>query len=191
MAILQNLQEEDVEWRAAWMIPNEILYRCGDFDWVPFLEIWGAVVYALFLVLRQYRSRQFIPVTQRLAQCEFSYKGDNYKKKVCEISNACNQTRRMKILAVNLLTTPEYSWCSELGRKIKQLEEEKMHLGLDVDIHKLEAEKLRKGKKKAEEIWTNYLREVMNSGKSSSIVLKARLEKETTLWAKLWLKYEK
>ncbi|MBA0786273.1 hypothetical protein Gotri_027187, partial [Gossypium trilobum] len=43
MAILQNLQEEDVEWRAAWMIPNEILYRCGDFDWVPLLEIWGAV----------------------------------------------------------------------------------------------------------------------------------------------------
>ncbi|MFQ6631170.1 hypothetical protein Gotur_008875, partial [Gossypium turneri] len=33
MVILQNLQEEDVEWRAAWMIPNEILYRCGDFDW--------------------------------------------------------------------------------------------------------------------------------------------------------------
>ncbi|MBA0731554.1 hypothetical protein Golax_025354 [Gossypium laxum] len=27
----------------------------------------------------------------------------------------------------------------------------KMHLGLDVDIHKLEAEKLRKGKNKAEE----------------------------------------
>ncbi|MBA0638324.1 hypothetical protein Godav_029043, partial [Gossypium davidsonii] len=33
MMILQNLQEEDVEWRAPWMIPNEILYRCGDFDW--------------------------------------------------------------------------------------------------------------------------------------------------------------
>ncbi|MBA0633845.1 hypothetical protein Godav_025189, partial [Gossypium davidsonii] len=27
MMILQNLQEEDVEWRAPWMIPNEILYR--------------------------------------------------------------------------------------------------------------------------------------------------------------------
>ncbi|MBA0805263.1 hypothetical protein Gohar_004789 [Gossypium harknessii] len=40
---------------------------------------------------------------------------------------------------------------SELGKKIKQLEEEKMHLGLDVDIHKLEAEKLRKGKNKAKE----------------------------------------
>ncbi|MBA0729578.1 hypothetical protein Golax_023275 [Gossypium laxum] len=37
MVILQNLQEEDVEWRAPWMIPNKILYRCGEFDWVPLL----------------------------------------------------------------------------------------------------------------------------------------------------------
>ncbi|MBA0738314.1 hypothetical protein Gogos_011693 [Gossypium gossypioides] len=40
---------------------------------------------------------------------------------------------------------------SELGKKIEQLEEEKMRLGLDVDIHKLKAEKLRKWKNKAEE----------------------------------------
>ncbi|MBA0574164.1 hypothetical protein Golob_001396 [Gossypium lobatum] len=37
--ILQNLQEEDVEWRAHWMIPNEILYQSEDFDWVPLLKI--------------------------------------------------------------------------------------------------------------------------------------------------------
>ncbi|XP_017640064.1 uncharacterized protein LOC108481444 [Gossypium arboreum] len=40
---------------------------------------------------------------------------------------------------------------SKLGKKIEQLEEEKMKLGLDADIHKLEVEKLRKGKNKAEE----------------------------------------
>ncbi|MBA0765823.1 hypothetical protein Gotri_014949, partial [Gossypium trilobum] len=39
------------------------------------------------LVLRQYRSRQFISAMQGLAQCEFAYNGDNYKKKVHEISN--------------------------------------------------------------------------------------------------------
>ncbi|MBA0636620.1 hypothetical protein Godav_029328 [Gossypium davidsonii] len=38
----------------------------------------------------------------------------------------------------------------ELGKKIEQLEEEKMQLGLDVDIQKLEADKLRKRKNKAE-----------------------------------------
>ncbi|MBA0785108.1 hypothetical protein Gotri_025297, partial [Gossypium trilobum] len=57
MTILQNLQEEDIEWRAYWLLPNEILYRCSDFDWVPLLGIWGAVRYAPLLVLRQYRSR--------------------------------------------------------------------------------------------------------------------------------------
>ncbi|MBA0673205.1 hypothetical protein Goklo_025225 [Gossypium klotzschianum] len=99
----------------------------------------------------------------------------------------------MKILTVNPMTTPEYSWCwgrrindnipvssqedvrpieeylqvipseleiikqdfkkrsSELGKKIEQLKEEKIRLGLEVDIHKLEVEKLRKGKNKAEE----------------------------------------
>ncbi|PPD98471.1 hypothetical protein GOBAR_DD04511 [Gossypium barbadense] len=39
LVILQNLQEEDVECRAPWMIPSEILYRCGEFNWVPLLRI--------------------------------------------------------------------------------------------------------------------------------------------------------
>ncbi|MBA0879907.1 hypothetical protein Goshw_017991 [Gossypium schwendimanii] len=76
MAIFQNLQEEDIEWRAPWLLPDEILYRCRDFDWVPLIRIWGAVGYAPLLVLRQYRSRQFVPATQGLGECEFSYRGD-------------------------------------------------------------------------------------------------------------------
>ncbi|MFQ6650266.1 hypothetical protein Gotur_022239 [Gossypium turneri] len=57
IALLQNLQVEDVEWKAPWLIPDEIVYRCGSFDWVPQLGIWGAIGYAPLLVLRQYRSR--------------------------------------------------------------------------------------------------------------------------------------
>ncbi|MFQ6629204.1 hypothetical protein Gotur_006989 [Gossypium turneri] len=49
MVILQNLQKEDVEWKAPWMVPDEILYRYGDFDWVPLLGIWGAVGYTPLL----------------------------------------------------------------------------------------------------------------------------------------------
>ncbi|MBA0881041.1 hypothetical protein Goshw_024650 [Gossypium schwendimanii] len=40
---------------------------------------------------------------------------------------------------------------AELEKKIEQMEEEKMNLKLDVDVQKLEAGKLRKGKNKAEE----------------------------------------
>ncbi|KAL1143854.1 hypothetical protein V6Z11_A11G188900 [Gossypium hirsutum] len=110
ITILQNLRAEDVEWRAPWLIPNEILYRCGDFDWVSLAGIWGAVGYAPLMMLRQYRSRQFISVTQVLAQCEFPYKDNNYKKRVREISDAWNQTRRMKGFTAGLMTTPEYEW---------------------------------------------------------------------------------
>ncbi|MBA0788911.1 hypothetical protein Gotri_027960 [Gossypium trilobum] len=39
MVILQNLQDEDVEWRAPWMVLDEILYRCENFGWVPLLGI--------------------------------------------------------------------------------------------------------------------------------------------------------
>ncbi|MFQ6665838.1 hypothetical protein Gotur_032420, partial [Gossypium turneri] len=109
MAIFQNLQEKDIEWRAPWLLLDEILYQCGDFDWVPLLGIWGAIGYAPLLVLRQYRSRQFLPVTQGLTECEFSYRGDGYKKKIREMASAWNQTRRMKGLAIGPMTTSEYS----------------------------------------------------------------------------------
>ncbi|MBA0696728.1 hypothetical protein Goari_003255, partial [Gossypium aridum] len=92
------------------MILDEILYRCKDFNWVPLIEIWGVVGYAPLLVLRQYRSMQFIPIMQRLDQCEFPYKCDNYKKKIREISNAWNQTHKMKRFFTNPMMTPEYDW---------------------------------------------------------------------------------
>ncbi|MBA0862206.1 hypothetical protein Goshw_005786 [Gossypium schwendimanii] len=32
-----------------WLLLDEILYRCGDFDWVPLLGIWGVIGYAPLL----------------------------------------------------------------------------------------------------------------------------------------------
>ncbi|KAG8481635.1 hypothetical protein CXB51_026447 [Gossypium anomalum] len=116
IALLQNLQSKDVEWRAPWMIPGEILYHCGSFDWVPLLEIWGAIGYAPLLVLRQYGLRQFVPATHGLTQSEFAYRGADYKKRVGEISSAWNKTSRLKGVAIGPVTTPEYvEW---RGRRI-------------------------------------------------------------------------
>ncbi|MBA0844747.1 hypothetical protein Goarm_022300, partial [Gossypium armourianum] len=109
MAILQNLKDEDVEWKAPWIVPDEILYLCGDFDWVPLLRIWGAIGYASFLVLKQYRSRQFIPTTQGLAQSKFSYKDDGYKRKIREVTKAWKQIHRMKKLVVGPMVTSKYN----------------------------------------------------------------------------------
>ncbi|MBA0725267.1 hypothetical protein Golax_021864 [Gossypium laxum] len=115
------------------------------------------------------------------------------------MSNAWNQTCRMKRFTIESMTTPKfYGWWnkrvndnipgssqegvrpmeeylqvapseieiikhdfekrnSELGKKIEQLEEEKMHLRLDVDGQKLETKKLRKWKNKAEEDFEDRL----------------------------------
>ncbi|MBA0637280.1 hypothetical protein Godav_005160, partial [Gossypium davidsonii] len=98
-------------------------------------------------------------------------KSDNYKKKVWKISNAWNQTRRMKRFAAGPMTTPEYYWwwgkrvndnistlSQENTRPIKkhlqvipsQLEIimqdfEKMSLELGRKIEQLEEEKMRLG----------------------------------------------
>ncbi|KAH1114276.1 hypothetical protein J1N35_007654, partial [Gossypium stocksii] len=64
-------------------------------------------------LLQNFQKDDFIPATYGLAQCEFSYKGDHYKKLVKEISSACNQTCHMKIVDVCPVTTPEYTgWWS-------------------------------------------------------------------------------
>ncbi|KAG8472582.1 hypothetical protein CXB51_034382 [Gossypium anomalum] len=116
IALLQNLQLKDVEWRAPWMFPGEILYRCGSFDWVPLLGIWGAIGYAPLLVLRQFSLRQFVPATHGLTQSVFAYRGVDYKKRVGEISSAWNKTCRLKGVAIGPATTPEYvEW---RGRRI-------------------------------------------------------------------------
>ncbi|MBA0614956.1 hypothetical protein Godav_015165 [Gossypium davidsonii] len=127
MAILQNLQEKDVEWRAPWMIPIEILYRCGDFDWIPLLKIWGAIGYVPLLVLRQYRSRQFIPATQGLAQCKFSYKGDNYKKKgkIGELEEELQNCE----LRVELFERGNEQWQEQLHRSQGQIRERDYIIG--------------------------------------------------------------
>ncbi|XP_040937951.1 uncharacterized protein [Gossypium hirsutum] len=108
IALLQNLQSKDVKWRAPWMIPGEVLYRCGSFNWVPLLGILGAIGYAPLLVLRQFGLRQFVPATHGLTQSEFAYREADYKKRVGEISNAWNKTCRLKGVTISPATTSEY-----------------------------------------------------------------------------------
>ncbi|KAG8482874.1 hypothetical protein CXB51_024464 [Gossypium anomalum] len=157
IAILQNLQVEVVEWRAPWMIPDEILYRCGDFDWVPLLRIWGAIGYAPLLVLRQYRSRQMKRLIAGLMTTpEYDWWwskriNENIPMRSQENTRPIEEHLQVIPSELGIIKQDFEKRSPELEKKIEQLEKEKMRLGLDVDIHKLEAENLRKGKNKAEE----------------------------------------
>ncbi|MFQ6663937.1 hypothetical protein Gotur_031237 [Gossypium turneri] len=70
MAIFQNLQEDDVEWKARWMVPDEILYRCGDFYWIPLLGIWGAVRYTPLLIIKRDFEKRSLEWGKKIEQLE-------------------------------------------------------------------------------------------------------------------------
>ncbi|MBA0672061.1 hypothetical protein Goklo_029498 [Gossypium klotzschianum] len=129
-------------------------------------EKWmGTIGYAPLLVLRQYRSRQFVPATQGLAKCEFSYRGDDYKRRVREIVSAWNQTHRMKGLAVGLMTTLEYNeWWLEADklRKGKNKAEEEVD-SLKTDYKKLHLSMRTAGLEKTSEQWREEIREEKTS----------------------------
>ncbi|KAG8500395.1 hypothetical protein CXB51_004468 [Gossypium anomalum] len=156
--ILQNLREEDVMWKAPWLVPSEVLYRCDSFDWVPLPGIWRVVGYTPLLILRQYRARQFIPATQGLAQSDFSYKRDHYKKKMGEIFEAWKKPFCMKILTEGSTSTFEYKgWFSRrindnvptpILRVARSLEES---LRVILSELEMEVEKVKKEKRKIEE----------------------------------------
>ncbi|MBA0645510.1 hypothetical protein Goklo_013605, partial [Gossypium klotzschianum] len=115
MAILQSLKDEDVEWKAPWMVPNEILYRCGDFDWVPLLGIWGAVVYAPLLRIN-----------------------DNIPRPSQESVRLMKEYLQVVPSEIEIIKQDFEKRNSELGKKIEKLKEEKMHLRLDIDVQRLE-----------------------------------------------------
>ncbi|KAG8498022.1 hypothetical protein CXB51_007059 [Gossypium anomalum] len=87
VSVFQNLRAEDITWRAPWIRPSVLLYKCGGQDWVPLLGLWGGVGYAPLLVQRQFSSRQFIPATGGLAQFEFAFAGEGYMREseICKV----------------------------------------------------------------------------------------------------------
>ncbi|MBA0788289.1 hypothetical protein Gotri_027399 [Gossypium trilobum] len=148
MAILYNLQEEDIEWRAPWLLPDEILYRCGDYDWVPLLGIWGAVGY---VPLRMKRLVVGPMTTPEYNEWWVRRINDSTPKS----SQGNNQSIEEHLLVVpselEIIRQDFERRNADLEKKIEQMEEEKMNLKLDMNVQKLETEKLRKRKNKGEE----------------------------------------
>ncbi|KAG8496208.1 hypothetical protein CXB51_009166 [Gossypium anomalum] len=108
VSVFQNLRAEDITWRAPWIRPSILLYKCGSQDWVPLLRLWGGVGYAPLLVQRQFSSRQFIPATGGLAQFEFAFAGEGYMKRVRDIAKSWNEIHFMELALYADTLTQDY-----------------------------------------------------------------------------------
>ncbi|KAL4376261.1 hypothetical protein GQ457_02G038780 [Hibiscus cannabinus] len=115
IAILRNLRDEDVKWYVSWLPRLDILYKCGEYDWVPLSGIWGGTGYAPLMVQRQYGSVQFIPVTAGLDLADFSYKVEFWAQ-VKKIQKAWNQPRRVETVKARPMFTIDYeAWRTRRG----------------------------------------------------------------------------
>ena len=47
---LKNLASADITWRAPWFVPKPFPYQCGQLLFMPLLDLWGTIGYALLLV---------------------------------------------------------------------------------------------------------------------------------------------
>ncbi|KAG8474138.1 hypothetical protein CXB51_033682 [Gossypium anomalum] len=108
VSVFQNLRAEDIMWRAPWIRPSVLLYKCGGQDWVPLLGLWGGVGYAPLLVQRQISSRQFIPATGGLAQFEFAFAGEGYMKRVRDIAKSWKEIHFMELALYADTLTQDY-----------------------------------------------------------------------------------
>ncbi|MBA0703144.1 hypothetical protein Goari_027373 [Gossypium aridum] len=101
-------------------------------------EKWMAILQNL--QDEDYRLRQFIQATHGLAQCEFSYKGDNYKKKVRDHQIKSQGTRVGKVASTvrnhnsTLELKASLNKIEELKRKIEKLKTALQNCELRVEL---------------------------------------------------------
>ncbi|MBA0673379.1 hypothetical protein Goklo_024501 [Gossypium klotzschianum] len=76
---------------------------------------------------------------------------DNIPKSSQENSQSIEEYLRVVLSELEIIRQDFERRNEDLEKKIEQMEEEKMNLRLDMDVQKLETEKLNKGKNKAEE----------------------------------------
>ncbi|MFQ6670816.1 hypothetical protein Gotur_035574 [Gossypium turneri] len=74
-------------------------------------QYWGGVGYAPLMVQRQFASRQFVPVTDGLAQSEFAFTGEGYMKKVRDTANSWRKIYLLELaLYANTITQDYDIW---------------------------------------------------------------------------------
>ncbi|KAG8502349.1 hypothetical protein CXB51_000294 [Gossypium anomalum] len=154
MEILRNLKEGDIEWRAFWMVPDEILYRCGNLIGCRCAH-YKKKVRELSDAWKQTHWMKRLAVgsmvTPEYDGCFKKRFNDNVPGPSLESARPMEEQLRVAPLELEIIKQDFEKKSSELGKKIEQLEEEKMHLRLDADVQRSEAKKWKKGKTKAKE----------------------------------------
>ncbi|MBA0717453.1 hypothetical protein Golax_005275 [Gossypium laxum] len=138
--VIFSLQEENIKWIAPWLLPDEILYRCGDFDWVPLVGIWGAIGYAPLLEDSQSIEEHLRVVHSKLEiiRQDFERRNAELEKKIEQMEEEkMNLRLDMDVQKLDLKTDYKKLHLSmrtaELGKTSKQWHQEIQEEKIKVD----------------------------------------------------------
>ncbi|KAG8474088.1 hypothetical protein CXB51_033580 [Gossypium anomalum] len=171
----KNLREEDVMWKAPWLVPSEVLYRCGNFDWglaQSDLSYKGDHYKKRMREIAEAWKKPFsMKILTEGSTSTLEYKGwfsrrsnDNVPRLILGIARSLEESLRVIPLELEVMKQEFERKNSELEKRMKKLEEEKMYLSLDVDIQKMEVEKAqitlkRVGLGRSSEQWQQEIQE--------------------------------
>ncbi|MBA0672796.1 hypothetical protein Goklo_024055 [Gossypium klotzschianum] len=129
MAMLQNLQEDDIEWRAPWMLPDEILYRCGR--WLQEEDLRDVNTW------NQTRRMKRLAVGSTMTPEYIEWWGRRINDNIARPNQGDSQLtgKHLRVVPSDLEIIRQNfeKRNSELEKMIEQMEEEKMNLRLDMD----------------------------------------------------------
>ncbi|XVF76191.1 hypothetical protein PTKIN_Ptkin13bG0246900 [Pterospermum kingtungense] len=97
VSFLLRLSEEQVVWMAPWMPQVSVLFRSGKMPWVPLFGLWGVIEHAPLLVLRQFGTTQFVPVTHGLMDEEYAFRESGALERKKSTLELWNDTQRMSL----------------------------------------------------------------------------------------------
>ncbi|XP_039014069.1 uncharacterized protein LOC120143952 [Hibiscus syriacus] len=84
MNIFQNLEDNDVLWRASWNTSSRNMYKCGKHDWVPLPGIWG------------------------LSESVFVLRSDQYKEMIRKVNEAWKRIHQVNLFTFSQKLSPKY-----------------------------------------------------------------------------------
>ncbi|KAG8474321.1 hypothetical protein CXB51_034076 [Gossypium anomalum] len=160
MDVLQNLKEGDIEWRAYWMVPDEIILAQSEFPFKgahykkkvrELSDAWKQTCWMKRLAVG-------FMVTPEYNKWFKKRVNDNVLRPSLENARPIGEQLQVAPSELEIIKQDFEKKSSELGKKIEQLEEEKIHLRLDADVQRSEAEKTA-GLGKTSEQWRHKMRE--------------------------------
>ncbi|XP_038689610.1 uncharacterized protein LOC119988594 [Tripterygium wilfordii] len=103
--------------RALWHKTDGLIYRCGDFNWVPLIGPWGISSQAPAMFLQQIGGNPCRPVTCHLKEFEFSLENEKEKALVRKIVDAWSILQGVRKGPRNIYGTAQYkAWHAKRGK---------------------------------------------------------------------------